>query len=107
MEEEAGAKSNNSDYRICFCLATENLLHKKILSEFIYCICHQTYTKDALVLCRLKLLWKWMEVHFKMMFQFPLGSCTCMFQECIYLCVLDDKLESLFLVNFDDRDLCE
>ena len=58
MEKEAGAKNNNSEKRICFCLAAENLLHKKYnsLSEFIYYMCHLTYTKDALVLCRLKLL---------------------------------------------------
>ena len=58
MEKEAGAKNNNSDIRKSFCLAAENLLHEKmkLLSEFIYCISHQTYTKDSLVLCRLKLL---------------------------------------------------
>ena len=58
MEKATGAKNNNSDNRICFCLTAENLLHEKmyLMSEFIYCMCHQTYTKDALVLCRLKLL---------------------------------------------------
>ena len=44
--------------RVCFYLASENLLHEieNVLSEFIHCMCHQTYTKEALVLCRLKLL---------------------------------------------------
>ena len=58
MEKEAGAKNNNSELRISFCVAAENLLHEKknLLSQFIYCMCHQTYTKDALVLCRLNLL---------------------------------------------------
>ena len=58
METEAGAKNRNSEIRKSFCLAAENFLHEKnnLLSEFIYCMCHQTYTTDALVLCRLKLL---------------------------------------------------
>ena len=58
MEKWAGAKTNNSEIRKSFCLAAENLLHEKknLLSEFIYCMSHQTYTKDALVLCRYKLL---------------------------------------------------
>ena len=58
MEKEAGAKSNNSEIRTSFCLAAENLLHEKknLLSELIYCMCHQTYTKDASCLCRLNLL---------------------------------------------------
>ena len=29
---------------------------KNLLSVFIHCMCHQTYTKDALVLSGLKLL---------------------------------------------------
>ena len=50
--------AKNDPIRKSFCLAAENLLHEKknLLSEFIYCMCHQTYTKDAIVLCRLKLL---------------------------------------------------
>ena len=57
MEKEAGARNSNSEIRKSFYLAAENWLHEtKILSEFIYCLCHQTYTKDALVLCRFKLL---------------------------------------------------
>ena len=58
MEKEAGAKNNNSEIRTSFCLAADNLLleKKNLLSELIYCMCHQIYTKDALFLYRLKLL---------------------------------------------------
>ena len=58
MEKEAGAKNSDSEIRISFCLAAENLLHEKknLLSELIYCMCLQTYAKDALFLCWLKLL---------------------------------------------------
>ena len=56
MEKEAWAKNNNSENRICFCLAAENLLNEKnnLLSVLVYCQCHKTYSKDTLALYRLK-----------------------------------------------------
>ena len=57
MEKEAGAKNSNSEIRkkIVSLQKTGYMNKNNLLSEFNYCMCHQTYTKGALVLCRLKL----------------------------------------------------